>query len=178
MNATKNCRICQTEKPLSEYNVKKSNKDGLRNACRPCQRNSNAEYRKTPEGRLVRAFHQAKGSAKRNGVFDDLTMDELREAYRVSKARGCPYCGEEIEDNSFSLDHVIPMSKHGPNTFANIVICHHLCNTNKHNRPVTDYATEESLDVLMRDTFMRSEKKMKVWEIVDMFQSGEYKKSN
>ncbi|MFD1018675.1 HNH endonuclease [Thalassobacillus hwangdonensis] len=103
----------------------------------------------------MRAFHVAKARAKNCEVLDDLTMDELRVAYRFAQKRGCVYCGEKIGDD-FSVDHVIPMSKGAHNSFWNIVVCHEKCNYRKHNKPASKFASKEKMDEIIFDMIIRS----------------------
>jgi 5-methylcytosine-specific restriction endonuclease McrA len=40
----KNCTLCQTQKDLSQFNKKSSNKDGLQNVCRECNAKRSKQY--------------------------------------------------------------------------------------------------------------------------------------
>jgi len=40
----KNCTLCQTQKDLSQFNKKSSNKDGLQNVCRECNAKRSRQY--------------------------------------------------------------------------------------------------------------------------------------
>lgn len=40
----KNCTLCQTQKDLSQFNKKSSNKDGLQNVCRKCNAKRSKQY--------------------------------------------------------------------------------------------------------------------------------------
>lgn len=40
----KNCTLCQTQKELSQFNKKSSNKDGLQNVCRECNAKRSRQY--------------------------------------------------------------------------------------------------------------------------------------
>ncbi len=46
---TKTCRVCKTDKPLSEFCKHRSRKDGLNSDCRTCARAQGAQWRKRPE---------------------------------------------------------------------------------------------------------------------------------
>lgn len=170
----KNCSVCGGEKELNQFNKSAESKSGYRSECRDCQKGSNKTYRTSRDGRLIRAFHVAKARAKRAGVTDELKIEELKTALKLAESRGCIYCNEALGDD-FSVDHIIPYSKNGRNTFANIVLVHTTCNFSKHNRPVADYVDDEALDFLMRDTFMRSNHELKVAQIKHMFEIGEFK---
>lgn len=47
--------------------------------------------------------------------------------------RSCQYCGVELTLNTFTMDHVLPISKGGKTTFDNIVVACQTCNANKGN---------------------------------------------
>jgi 5-methylcytosine-specific restriction endonuclease McrA len=46
----------------------------------------------------------------------------------------CAYCGERFMPRKLSRDHVIPVSRGGPNTWKNVVTACIPCNTHKDNR--------------------------------------------
>jgi 5-methylcytosine-specific restriction endonuclease McrA len=46
----------------------------------------------------------------------------------------CQYCGVKLDPSSISIDHVIPRSRGGRNTWENLVSCCRNCNTKKSNR--------------------------------------------
>lgn len=46
----------------------------------------------------------------------------------------CMYCGKEFVDRELSCDHIVPTSRGGPNTWANVVAACRRCNHYKQNR--------------------------------------------
>lgn len=46
----------------------------------------------------------------------------------------CMYCGKKPGPHALTLDHIIPRSQGGPNTWANLVSCCERCNRFKANR--------------------------------------------
>ena len=44
MDTIKLCNRCKVEKPLSDFNLDRSRKDGLQNRCRDCKRKQDKEY--------------------------------------------------------------------------------------------------------------------------------------
>lgn len=46
----------------------------------------------------------------------------------------CGYCGETFSTSDLSRDHIIPVSKGGPNTWMNVVTACHSCNKHKDAR--------------------------------------------
>lgn len=47
--------------------------------------------------------------------------------------RSCQYCGASLTLNTFTMDHVLPISKGGKTTFENIVTSCNPCNAKKGN---------------------------------------------
>lgn len=71
----------------------------------------------------------ARGAAKKHGVDSTLTLPEWLEAIAEYNHR-CAYClGPWAQ-----LDHVIPMSKGGPNSRDNVAPACALCNTRRNGR--------------------------------------------
>jgi hypothetical protein len=52
----------------------------------------------------------------------------------------CRYCGQKLDQGSVSLDHVIPVSKGGPNTKDNLWTCCHTCNSIKSGRTIEKFS--------------------------------------
>lgn len=46
----------------------------------------------------------------------------------------CAYCGEVFPDNKLSKDHILPVSRGGPDTWMNVVAACKSCNSRKSNR--------------------------------------------
>lgn len=46
----------------------------------------------------------------------------------------CQYCGKRLKHSELTIDHVIPKSKGGNNTFENLVTCCKSCNSIKNNK--------------------------------------------
>lgn len=52
----------------------------------------------------------------------------------------CWYCGKQINPfREFAIDHVIPQSKGGPDTFDNLVPACRLCNGRKHDHDLEEF---------------------------------------
>ena len=75
---------------------------------------------------IYRASNQRRRAAKRNNGNNDLTAKQIAELF--NKHKNCKYCGAE---GNLTIDHVIPISKGGQNTLANIVPACMPCNNSK-----------------------------------------------
>lgn len=70
------------------------------------------------------------------------TRDRHREIIRRTGA-GCHICGEPIDytlpyldPRAYVVDHIVPLSKGGPDTLANKAAAHRECNSKKRSRLV------------------------------------------
>jgi hypothetical protein len=54
MNDTKNCRICNIVKPLSEFNLDSNSKDKKQNYCKICNREKNKQWHSNPDNHKKR----------------------------------------------------------------------------------------------------------------------------
>ena len=145
----KTCSRCKVEKPLEDFNRDSSRTDGRQSYCRPCSRAWYAENRDShaenvrawaianPERRAqisrdwVRAnpdkvkLNKARRRACEAGaLFIPMTPRELRRLY----SQPCAHCGA-TED--MHRDHIIPLSKGGPDTFGNSQMLCGSCNKRK-----------------------------------------------
>ena len=50
----------------------------------------------------------------------------------------CQYCSKYCKTNMKTLDHVIPKSKGGKNTWQNVVTCCRICNSKKGNKTLSE----------------------------------------
>ena len=58
-----------------------------------------------------------------------------RKSIHVRDGNKCVYCGST---KNLTIDHIIPTSRGGKNTWANMVCCCNSCNTRKGNRTPTE----------------------------------------
>jgi hypothetical protein len=64
----------------------------------------------------------------RETIYADRSILYSRDAHL------CAYCGEEFKDRSLTIDHVMPRSRGGKNTWMNTVTSCKPCNVRKSNR--------------------------------------------
>jgi len=97
---SKSCRKCRTEKPLTEFYVRKSAKDGRYNICSECDR-AEAQVRKrllTPEKRKRYARTYVVGAYS-------LTLEDYDD--KVTRQNGvCAICRKPpVRDRHLAVDH-------------------------------------------------------------------------
>lgn len=88
-------------------------------------------YAKTEKGRFAK--HKTEIKRKHQIATTDCTLtrkqwEEIKERY----GHACAYCGKVME--RLEMDHVIPLSKGGTHTAANVVPSCRTCNAKKGNR--------------------------------------------
>lgn len=52
----------------------------------------------------------------------------------------CGICGEDVDPLAFEVDHIIPLSRGGGHSYANVQPAHRSCNRSKHARLPEEYA--------------------------------------
>jgi len=83
---TKTCSSCKEEKPLSEFNLCRSTKDGRHNRCTLCHRKADKRYRDSKKGTLQKATYRAspkgramvKASGTRYAQTDSFKADQRK----------------------------------------------------------------------------------------------------
>lgn len=79
--------------------------------------------------RRLQAAHEVR--ARTAGVPWDFI--DLRRVYE--KGNGCcGICGKPVEIETFTVDHIVPMSKGGPHLLDNLQPAHFSCNSQKGDR--------------------------------------------
>lgn len=51
----------------------------------------------------------------------------------------CHLCGNIVLKETWSMDHLIPLSKGGDHTYENVKLAHRLCNIRRGNKPLTHF---------------------------------------
>lgn len=89
------------------------------------------EYARGP-GRAAKAARDAARFALTRGAShaERFTLDEIYER----DGRTCSLCRKPVDRQQATMDHIIPVTKGGPHTRANVKLAHRGCNTRKGNR--------------------------------------------
>lgn len=133
---TKHCKKCEQDKLLSEFY------SDAWSHCIECERTAASSrmnrYNKTLRGRASQALQSSRKTIKRNGydVKDDLTLMDVIFTFAMADHE-CSYCGKVTDD--YQMEHIVPLSKGGPNTLSNITVACRSCNSSKHNHNLLDW---------------------------------------
>lgn len=152
--STKKCKLCNKDKPYSEFHKMKKATGGVRNTCKLCRQLEKNEYTNRPEVKqkarkyyqdnkasirvrtknhywtLNGQFHQYKKRAKKSGMEFLLSEEECKKFYQTK----CVYCGGDI--TGLGIDRID--NKKGY-IITNVVPCCSRCNFMKHVLSVDDF---------------------------------------
>lgn len=84
-----------------------------------------------PPRRIYKMQLAHEGRARRAGVTWDVV--DLRRVYKHWAGK-CGICGNAVSLETFTIDHIVPLSKGGPHRFENLQPAHFSCNSRKGNR--------------------------------------------
>lgn len=117
---------------LNEYNRAYNVEWKKRNPGKSAEYSRNARLRNLEEHRKTNAERElARRARKKASETEKISFDVVYERDQHI----CGICGKEVVDRAdFQLDHIIPLSKGGPHTYANVQTSHRLCNQRKGNR--------------------------------------------
>ena len=153
--ATKRCPGCDETKAAEDFYVRK--RGGLQSRCKLCSAASFSDwtvanperYRETRAAWTAANLDKLRNYARKrraleleaDGDFTDAEFAALKEA----TGNVCLCCGAS---GDLAADHVIPITKGGPNDIANIQPLCKSCNSTKGNRSSADYRSAETIAYL------------------------------
>ena len=97
---------------------------------------TNKKYRESPRGKIVKKISEEKRRSLKKQCKATLTKEEWIKIKEDFNNR-CAYCGKETE--CLTMDHFIPLTKHGELTKENIIPCCNSCNSSKNNREFIEW---------------------------------------
>jgi 5-methylcytosine-specific restriction endonuclease McrA len=86
------------------------------------------KYRKEHHRDRIRANNNKRKAKLRNAPVVDLTTAQWKEI-KAAFSNRCAYCGKPVE--KLTMDHLVPLSRHGAHTASNIVPACMPCNNHK-----------------------------------------------
>ena len=125
MNA-KTCSTCRVTKPANEYNrASRRNGSGLYAYCKPCASTRDAARYAANPGKVIERV-----TARARGI---VVVEHVNRSVVYARDGGrCQLCGwGPVDPARFDLDHVLPVSKGGVHSYANIQLTHPWCNDSK-----------------------------------------------
>lgn len=127
------CRDCGETKPGLEFYRNNTRKDGFSPYCIACVSATRTTWN-INNPLKVRAAH-ARYQARKRGA--KLGQPPLDIAEIIERDEGiCHLCGDPIDDDKWTLDHLIPISKGGIHAKNNVALAHLSCNSRRQNRAI------------------------------------------
>lgn len=150
----KSCTLCARILDISNFNIRRASNDGLSSSCKECRNKAKAKYRKlfkdkinatnkTPKYKIKNAVLEANKAAKRYGLTNIITEDELQPL--IEALDTCKYCQIDLKHNNWSLDHILALSIGGTNTIINIQLICCICNASKGNKTHDEFLIYKGL---------------------------------
>lgn len=173
-NNTKKCRKCEVEKDLSEFYRAE------RSYCKDCERQEARWRMSRTENKLRVALKDSRRSAEKYGVYDDLTIDDVRYAFKIANGR-CGYC-DKLVGRNLEVDHIFSLSSGGHNTLSNILPACSDCNSGKGAESVLTHIQTTSYDVdtlnaiVDRIAYRRGVKRWEIEELLNRQQSDVFRR--
>lgn len=148
------CKVCQREYRKTRYKERpevkayhrayrrrpevKARKNRLRRArYDPAQeRRRYAQRRAKPRYRAQMKARKAAYRARLARAEGSVSADDIRRRYEAQQGR-CHWCGVKLDD--YHVDHVIPLSKGGADSPANICVSCPRCNLSKNDKLPHDF---------------------------------------
>lgn len=135
------CPQCHLVLPRVMFFKSDSRCDGVSWACSDCMNRRQAEYyRQNPDKQYEqyrrqyeanREYYIEKGR-RRRALRLEVTVEEVDRLEVFERDGGiCQLCGGEVGQEEFELDHVVPLSKGGEHSMANVQVAHMACNRSK-----------------------------------------------
>lgn len=94
-------------------------------------------YKQSPHGIVskINSFYRYRTDTKYNGENRDdrITVEQYIEMMNFFKGK-CAYSGECLDNNNFTIDHIVPVSNHGRNLIWNMVPAKRNFNESKFNK--------------------------------------------
>jgi 5-methylcytosine-specific restriction endonuclease McrA len=156
------CTKCGVLKPLTDSFFKrlKRRATGFVGHCKACESMYRRAYYRRNRAKAIRysvqwkqqnrelarvweAKYRASGAARVNyrqwyarqqgaPVGEPYTREDLAQMYEAQQGR-CAYCEKPFNGN-YEIDHVVPISRGGPDCLRNLVLACRFCNNSKHNK--------------------------------------------
>jgi len=167
VDGSKQCYRCREWKPVAAFSRSAPRADGLDPRCRECSAEYHRQYqarnrqKRTEAARKLRAKnpdYQRQNVARwrERNYEQHLAQARVYAAARRARKRDqfvenvdaltvyerdsgiCGICGAAVEVDHFNVDHIIPLSRGGEHSYANVQLAHPDCNFRKHNKLMSE----------------------------------------
>ena len=79
-------------------------------------------------------------SSKRRALIRQAPYEKVERTEIIERDDAiCYICGKHLTPKEIELDHIIPLSKHGPHSATNLAVCCRPCNTRKKARLLEEF---------------------------------------
>lgn len=120
----KRCSKCNTTKPAPYFHRNADTADGLARHCKQCRN----QWVQDNPGRM-REY-----AANRRGRVAAATVENVDRFVVYEREGGrCHICRRPVKRDAFHLEHLVPLSKGGDHSYANVAVAHPICNRRKWN---------------------------------------------
>jgi 5-methylcytosine-specific restriction endonuclease McrA len=86
---------------------------------------------------LNRLKSQKRRILKFNQSDNTVNLDVFK--YLLYEFKNCPYCGKSLTQDNKHIDHMRPLSKQGPHSKYNLIVCCNKCNSLKKDKPFKEW---------------------------------------
>jgi 5-methylcytosine-specific restriction endonuclease McrA len=146
----KTCRGCGKSKSIIEFSSSEGDRIGF---CKPCYANARASIYAHGRARADAIWRERHGTERPAGTShydrdpaEVLRAPKRRRAKRLKQAKRAPIdreaiferdgwlcgiCGEPVEADDATLDHIVPISLGGADEASNVRLAHSLCNSRR-----------------------------------------------
>ena len=130
--------------------------------------NNNLSYIQTKTKRLIKPsiilMHN-------NHYQPRIEISFSRKLIEIRDNNTCQYCGKKLSRHNKTIDHVIPKSKGGQNTWENVVLCCRKCNRKKGDKTpeeanmklINKPKKPKLIEMMIKKINNSDEKEMKMW---------------
>ena len=132
----KTCYKCHKIKPLSEFPEDLSRGYNKHYCCKMCKAGKRVRKHSTSTSTPKRRFKAWKAVRE----HAKLVGDHISRSDLYKRDGGiCGICNKPVTRELFEMDHIFPLSKGGPHTWANVQIAHQSCNVRKGTKVMIDH---------------------------------------
>lgn len=93
-------------------------------------------------------------------MINSSLKDGIRERFNEKYGKECFYCGKNLCDTNYTIDHLIPLALNGSDDFYNLRPCCKDCNTEKNSYTPGEWALRIDAKIQTAQERIKSRKAM------------------